>query len=102
MASSGLERIVRSEDMAVMGITEIVRHLPRIYAEFRKLRFEQVNLEKQRVELEKLAVPTMVMREMPNRRDTFVLKRGQYDQHRRLFARNLAYHRPARPDAGSP
>jgi lipid-A-disaccharide synthase len=38
MASSGLERIVRSEDMAVMGITEIVRHLPRIYAEFRKLK----------------------------------------------------------------
>jgi len=38
MAAAGLERIVRSEDMAVMGITEVVRHLPRIYAEFRKLK----------------------------------------------------------------
>jgi lipid-A-disaccharide synthase len=38
MVSAGLDRIVRSEDMAVMGITEVVRHLPRIYAEFRKLK----------------------------------------------------------------
>jgi lipid-A-disaccharide synthase len=38
MAASGLECIVRSEDMAVMGLTEVVRHLPRIYGEFRKLK----------------------------------------------------------------
>jgi lipid-A-disaccharide synthase len=38
MAAAGLECIVRSEDMAVMGITEVVRHLPRIYREFRKLK----------------------------------------------------------------
>ena len=38
MVSAGLDRVVRSEDMAVMGITEVVRHLPRIYAEFRKLK----------------------------------------------------------------
>lgn len=38
MEAAGVERIVRAEDMAVMGITEIVRHLPRIYAEFRKLK----------------------------------------------------------------
>ena len=38
MATAGLERIVRSEDMAVMGLTEIVLHLPRIYGEFRKLK----------------------------------------------------------------
>jgi lipid-A-disaccharide synthase len=38
MAAAGLERVVRSEDMAVMGITEVVRHLPRIYREFRKLK----------------------------------------------------------------
>jgi lipid-A-disaccharide synthase len=38
MAAAGLERIVRSEDMAVMGITEVVRHLPRIYREFRRLK----------------------------------------------------------------
>ena len=38
MAAAGLECIVRAEDMAVMGITEVVRHLPRIYREFRKLK----------------------------------------------------------------
>ena len=38
MAAAGCERIVRSEDMAVMGITEVVRHLPRIYGEFRRLK----------------------------------------------------------------
>jgi lipid-A-disaccharide synthase len=38
MAAAGLDRVVRSEDMAVMGITEVVRHLPRIYAGFRKLK----------------------------------------------------------------
>lgn len=38
MQSLGLERIVRSEDVAVMGITEVIRHLPQIYAEYRKLK----------------------------------------------------------------
>jgi lipid-A-disaccharide synthase len=38
MVAAGLDRIVRSEDVAVMGITEVVRHLPRIYAESRKLK----------------------------------------------------------------
>jgi lipid-A-disaccharide synthase len=38
MADAGLERLVRAEDVAVMGITEVVRHLPRIYREFRKLK----------------------------------------------------------------
>ena len=38
MAAASLERIVRSEDMAVMGLTEVVLHLPRIYREFRKLK----------------------------------------------------------------
>jgi lipid-A-disaccharide synthase len=38
MVAAGLRRVVRSEDMAVMGITEVVLHLPRIYKEFRKLR----------------------------------------------------------------
>jgi lipid-A-disaccharide synthase len=38
MADAGLDRIVRAEDMAVMGITEVVRHLPRIYREFRRLK----------------------------------------------------------------
>jgi lipid-A-disaccharide synthase len=38
MVDAGLERIVRAEEMAVMGITEVVRHLPRIYREFRRLK----------------------------------------------------------------
>ena len=38
MAGAGLEVVVRSEDMAVMGITEVVRHLPRIYREFGRLK----------------------------------------------------------------
>jgi len=38
MVDAGLDRIVRAEDMAVMGITEVVRHLPRIYGEFRRLK----------------------------------------------------------------
>lgn len=38
MVAAGLDRIVRAEDVAVMGITEIVRHLPRIYSEYRKLK----------------------------------------------------------------
>jgi lipid-A-disaccharide synthase len=38
MVQAGLTRIVRSEDVAVMGITEVVRHLPRIYREFRRLK----------------------------------------------------------------
>ena len=38
MVAAGLDRVVRSEDMAVMGITEVIRHLPRIYGEYSKLR----------------------------------------------------------------
>ena len=38
MVEAGLQRIVSSEDMAIMGITEVVRHLPRIYHEYVKLK----------------------------------------------------------------
>ena len=38
MASAGLERIAQAEDMAVMGITEVVLHLPRIYSGFQALK----------------------------------------------------------------
>ena len=38
MAAAGLDVVVRSEDMAVMGLTEVVHHLPRIYGEFCKLK----------------------------------------------------------------
>lgn len=38
MAAAGLEVVVRSEDVAVMGLTEVVRHLPGIYREYRRLK----------------------------------------------------------------
>jgi lipid-A-disaccharide synthase len=38
MASLGLRRVVRAEDVAVMGITEVILHMPRIYKEYRKLK----------------------------------------------------------------
>ena len=38
MEADGFRRVVRAEDVAVMGITEIVRHIPRIYRGYRKLR----------------------------------------------------------------
>jgi lipid-A-disaccharide synthase len=38
MAALGFRPIVRAEDVAVMGITEVVRHMPRIYGEYRRLR----------------------------------------------------------------
>jgi lipid-A-disaccharide synthase len=38
MAAAGVECVVRSEDMAVMGFTEVVHHLPRIYREYKKLK----------------------------------------------------------------
>jgi lipid-A-disaccharide synthase len=38
MEARGLRRIVRAEDVAVMGITEVIQHMPRIYGEYRKLK----------------------------------------------------------------
>ena len=38
MAAAGVEIVVRAEDMAVMGLTEVLLHLPRIYREFQKLK----------------------------------------------------------------
>ncbi|MGB0063909.1 MAG: lipid-A-disaccharide synthase [Terracidiphilus sp.] len=38
MAAAGVECIVRAEDVAVMGFTEVVLHLPRIWREFCKLK----------------------------------------------------------------
>ena len=37
MAATGLDRVVRAEDVAVMGVTEILRHVPRIVREYRRL-----------------------------------------------------------------
>src|SRR6201986_4970959 len=38
MASLGLRRIVRAEDVAGMGITEVILHMPHIYRQYRKLK----------------------------------------------------------------
>jgi lipid-A-disaccharide synthase len=37
MDEAGMERVVRAEDVAVMGITEVIRHMPHIYGEYRRL-----------------------------------------------------------------
>jgi lipid-A-disaccharide synthase len=38
MEKLGLRRIVRTEDVAVMGITEVIAHMPHIYAQYRRLK----------------------------------------------------------------
>lgn len=38
MEALGFRRIVRAEDVAVMGITEVILHMPRIYGEYRRLK----------------------------------------------------------------
>ncbi|WP_446743815.1 lipid-A-disaccharide synthase [Silvibacterium acidisoli] len=38
MEALGMRRIVKAEDVAVMGITEVIRHLPHIYREYRRLK----------------------------------------------------------------
>ncbi len=37
MERAGQQRVIRAEDVAVMGITEILRHIPKIYASYRRL-----------------------------------------------------------------
>ena len=37
METAGQLRVIRAEDVAVMGLTEILRHIPHIYASYRKL-----------------------------------------------------------------
>ncbi|HEX5234954.1 MAG TPA: lipid-A-disaccharide synthase [Silvibacterium sp.] len=38
MEALGFRPVVRSEDVAVMGITEVILHMPHIYGEYRKLK----------------------------------------------------------------
>jgi lipid-A-disaccharide synthase len=38
MAEQGLQQVVRAEDVAHMGITEVVRHAPYIYGQFQRLK----------------------------------------------------------------
>ena len=73
MEAAGQDRIVRAEDVAHMGITEVIRHMPRIYGEYRRLvasikkrrpdiailiDFPDVNLRLAR-ELKKLNIPVL-------------------------------------------
>jgi lipid-A-disaccharide synthase len=37
MEQAGQRRVVKAEDVAVMGVTEILRHIPHIYTSYRKL-----------------------------------------------------------------
>jgi lipid-A-disaccharide synthase len=37
MEAAGQQRVVKAEDVAVMGLTEILRHIPHIYASYRRL-----------------------------------------------------------------
>ena len=37
MRAAGVRPIVRSESLAVVGLVEVLEHIPRIYGEFRKL-----------------------------------------------------------------
>jgi len=38
MVAAGLDPVVRSEEMAVMGLTEVLAHLPRIHSRFQRLK----------------------------------------------------------------
>ncbi|HZD48216.1 MAG TPA: lipid-A-disaccharide synthase [Silvibacterium sp.] len=38
MEALGFRRVVRAEDVAVMGITEVIWHMPQIYREYRRLK----------------------------------------------------------------
>jgi lipid-A-disaccharide synthase len=73
MQSAGLDRVVRAEDVAHMGITEVIRHMPYIYGKYRDLvaaikhrrpdvailiDFPDVNLRLAR-ELKKLNIPVV-------------------------------------------
>lgn len=73
MEDAGLNRIVRAEDIAHMGITEVIRHMPRVYGAYRSLvssikkhrpdvavliDFPDVNFRLAR-ELKKLGVPVV-------------------------------------------
>jgi lipid-A-disaccharide synthase len=73
MEAAGLHCIVRAEDVAHMGITEVIRHMPSVYAEYRRLvasikktrpdaailiDFPDVNLRLAR-ELKKLNIPVI-------------------------------------------
>jgi lipid-A-disaccharide synthase len=48
MEAAGLDRVVRAEDVAHMGITEVIRHMPSIYGKYRRL---VASIKKQRPDI---------------------------------------------------
>jgi lipid-A-disaccharide synthase len=73
MEDAGLDRVIRAEDVAHMGITEVLRHAPRVYNSYRRLvasikkhrpdaailiDFPDVNFRLAR-ELKKVAIPVV-------------------------------------------
>ena len=73
METAGQQRVIRAEDVAVMGITEVILHMPHIYSKYRQLvdslqvrrpdvailiDFPDVNFRLAR-ELKKLGVPVV-------------------------------------------
>jgi lipid-A-disaccharide synthase len=73
MEAAGLDRVIRAEDVAHMGITEVIRHAPRVYGSYRRLvasikkrrpdaavliDFPDVNFRLAR-ELKKLSIPVI-------------------------------------------
>ncbi len=48
MEAAGQDRIVRAEDVAHMGITEVIRHMPSVYRQYRRL---VVSLKQRRPDL---------------------------------------------------
>ncbi len=73
MEAAGLDRVIKAEDVAHMGITEVIRHAPRVYSSYRRLvtsitqrrpdiailvDFPDVNFRLAR-ELKKLSIPVI-------------------------------------------
>lgn len=55
-------------------------YLERIDKDYARLKSDLAELNRQKIQLEKGFPALMVMQELPQQRDTFILKRGQYDQ----------------------
>ena len=71
---------IKPEDRSAEQVREIARiSLARFDTEFQSLSQRRISLDQDRRTLDKQIPSAMVMKEMPQPRQTFVLKRGQYD-----------------------
>ncbi len=66
---------------------------------FGQLLMRQKDLAKKKADFEKTVPPVMVMKDTPMPRDTFILKRGAYDQHGEKVAPGLPAALAGHPDA---